>query len=411
VNADVRYSIGHTDRPTSRSVTQKVKGVRVGTQRVRNLTLLATASLTILAATVIAPSLPGMAIFFEDTPNSEFLVRLSLTIPALFAAIGAPIAGLLLDRVGRRPVLITATTLFGLVGTLGFFADSLMTILISRAVLGIAVAGVMTSVLSLIADYFSGSDRDRFMGYQGAAIGLGGAVFVFTAGYLAEVGWQFPFLIHAIALLVLPAMILTMNEPKPLAAPEKQDAEIDKRLPLAALMPIYIVAFVTMLLLFVFPVLLPEYLAGRGFAGGQIGLALSLQTLISVVVALQFYRVKARLSYQGIFAIILGSLAINFGIVGFEPSFVIIVMAMLLGGLGLGLLAPNIGVWVASLTSSANRGRAMGGLTMAIFLGQFATPIAVQPLVASSGIVSAFIVAGSVSLLLAVLFVFWSKSR
>ena len=383
----------------------------MGTERVRNLTLLATASLTILAATVIAPSLPGMAVFFEDTPNSEFLVRLSLTIPALFAAVSAPIAGLLLDRVGRRPVLIVALTLFGLVGTLGFFADSLMTILISRAVLGIAVAGVMTSVLSLIADYFTGSDRDRFMGYQGAAIGLGGAVFVFTAGHLAEVGWQFPFLIHVLALLVLPAVILTMNEPKPLAAKKEQDAEVNEGLPLAALMPIYIVAFVTMLLLFVFPVLLPEYLAGRGISGGQIGLALSLQTLISVVVALQFHRIKARTSYQGIFAIILGSLAINFAIVGFEPSFAVIIIGMLLGGLGLGLLAPNMGVWVASLTTNANRGRAMGGLTMAIFLGQFATPIAFQPLVTANGIISAFVIAGSVSLLLAVLFAFWAKGR
>ena len=107
----------------------------------RNLTILLGSTTTVLAATIISPALPEMTTVFADTPNAELLVRLTLTMPALFVAIGAPFAGLLLDRLGRKPVLMVALLLYGLAGTVGYFLDSLMTILVSRAVLGLETAG------------------------------------------------------------------------------------------------------------------------------------------------------------------------------------------------------------------------------------------------------------------------------
>ena len=49
----------------------------------RNLTILLGSSLTVLAATIISPALPGMASAFAGVPNADFLVRLTLTMPAL----------------------------------------------------------------------------------------------------------------------------------------------------------------------------------------------------------------------------------------------------------------------------------------------------------------------------------------
>lgn len=49
--------------------------------------------MSVLAAVVITPSLPDMAVAFQDLPNADFLVRLTLTLPALFVAIGAPFPG------------------------------------------------------------------------------------------------------------------------------------------------------------------------------------------------------------------------------------------------------------------------------------------------------------------------------
>jgi MFS family permease len=48
----------------------------------------------------------------------------------------------------------------------------------NRQVLGLAVAGVMVSATTLIADYYSGPARAAFMGLQAGFMGLGGVVFL-----------------------------------------------------------------------------------------------------------------------------------------------------------------------------------------------------------------------------------------
>lgn len=80
------------------------------------------------------------------------------------------------------------------------------------------------------------------------------------------------------------------------------------------------------------------------------------------------------------------------------------VAGLLIGGLAMGALPPNLGVWVASITSAALRGRAMGGLVISVFLGQFVTPLITVPLVRQAGVMATFGVAAIVSLLVAAAF-------
>ncbi|MEE9196905.1 MAG: MFS transporter, partial [bacterium] len=183
--------------------------------RLRNATVLVGSSVSVLPVAALAPALPALALAFQDTPNAELLVRLTLTMPALLIAIGAPIAGLLLDRWGRRPVIVLSLIAFGLAGTSGFLLNSLVAILVSRAVVGLAAAGLISGFATLVADYFTGRRLNRFMGYQGAAIGAGAMAGVLMGGFLADVGWQFPFLTHLYAFLILPAVVLAVHESGP----------------------------------------------------------------------------------------------------------------------------------------------------------------------------------------------------
>ena len=77
-------------------------------------------------------------------------------------------------------------------------------------------------------------------------------------------------------------------------------------------------------------------------------------------------------------------------------------MGLLISGIGLGLLLPNLNVWVVSVIPPATRGRAVGGLTTFIFLGQFLSPIATQPVAQQIGLAGAYIVGAGTMLLLAV---------
>lgn len=381
--------------------------------RLRNLTILLGSTTTVLAATIISPALPDMARAFQDTANADFLVRLTLTMPALLVALAAPFAGILLDRWGRKPVLAAALLLYAVAGTAGFFLDSLMAILLSRALLGLAVAGIMSGFITLILDYFEGDDLSRFMGYQGAFIGLGGMVFLLAAGFLADVGWRLPFLVHLFALVVLPGVLFALDEPhRERPQPTREQASERPRLPLGRLLPIYLAAFFAMAIFFVFVVQIPFHLSAQGgVSNTQVGLALSLQTLASIFIALQFQRMKARLSFQSIFVFIFLMFGLNHFIVAMTGSYWLVVAGLLIGGLGVGLMAPNTGVWIGSVTPAALRGLAVGGLTSALFLGQFFSPILTQPLIGRFGLSGTFAVAGVAALLLTVVFVIAARNR
>jgi MFS family permease len=70
------------------------------------IALLLASSMTVMAGAIIAPALPDIERIFADQPRVELLVRLVLTLPALFTAIVAPVAGWAIDRFGRRRLLL-----------------------------------------------------------------------------------------------------------------------------------------------------------------------------------------------------------------------------------------------------------------------------------------------------------------
>lgn len=92
------------------------------------LVLLVAATMTIMANAVIAPGLPGLEAEFADMPHADLLVRLMLTMPALFIIAAAPVLEVVIDRIGRRNVLLASLALYGLAGSSGFFLDDLTSV-------------------------------------------------------------------------------------------------------------------------------------------------------------------------------------------------------------------------------------------------------------------------------------------
>ena len=75
----------------------------------------------------------------------------------------------------------------------------LPTIFLSRLVLGIAVALIMTAQTALVGDYFSGEDRNALTGLQISARNFGGLVFISLAGWAATLSPRLPFAIYGLA--------------------------------------------------------------------------------------------------------------------------------------------------------------------------------------------------------------------
>ena len=81
--------------------------------------------LSVAAALLIAPILPRMTEHFASVPNAQGLVILSLTIPALVVAITSPFAGMLIDGMSRKWVLVVSLLLYGFCGLAPFALDDL----------------------------------------------------------------------------------------------------------------------------------------------------------------------------------------------------------------------------------------------------------------------------------------------
>lgn len=360
-------------------------------------TLLLASTLTVMSGATIAPSLPAMQIYFGETTNVDFWVRLVLTMPALFIVMGSPIAGQLVDQVGRKPLLIGAAALYGFAGGSGLVLNSLPTILMGRALLGLAVAGVMVSATTLIADYYQGDARASFMGLQAAFMGLGGVLFLTVGGFVSDINWRLPFAIYLLAWLLLPTMISALPEPQrqnsvndssPNAAPIEH-------LPLKLMAFICASALLTQMIFYLIPVQLPFYLKQLSNASAtQSGLAIALSTLLSAVASMNYGKLKQRLSFIKILAIALVLMGLGYGGIGLAQTYGLLLVAMIPTGLGLGLLMPNLNVWTATETPDSLRGRALGGLTTFFFLGQFLSPIASQPISAAVGLTATYGLAG-----------------
>lgn len=353
--------------------------------RLRNITLLLLSTMTVLAGATIAPALPAMQQAFGSVPHAEFLVKMVLTVPGLMIVLGAPLFGLMLDRWHKKKLLFGAVIAFGITGTAGYFLEgSLAGLLLSRMLLGLAVAGVMVTCTTLVADYFNGAQRSRYMGFMAAFGGFGGVAFVALGGLLAQWHWTAPFTLYGVAFLLVPALLLFIDEPQKHTHPPTSTPSAPA---LRALTPLcYALAAVELLLLYMVPVHLPFYAPELGLDRGlQAGMAIALMLLVMSTTSLLYHRVQARLSFPMLHGAGLVLLAAGFATLGRADHPGLGLLALCLSGAGLGLMRPNVVVWLLSVTPPAQRGRVMGGLTTCFFIGQFICPLVTQPLVQTFG--------------------------
>lgn len=87
-------------------------------------------------------------------------------------------------------------------------------------------------------------------------------------------------------------------------------------------------------------------------------------------------------------------------------NFWLILTRTLIAGFGAGFLTPNGNLWIIQITRPEARGKAISGLTTAVFLGQFFSPVLLQPIITNSSIFMAHTVAAGFSLFVGEVYIF-----
>lgn len=357
--------------------------------------LLAGSSLTVMSAAALSPGMPALTEAFRHAPMADLLTRLVLTMPALFIALCAPFGGWLVDRVGRQPVIIVSLVLYGLSGSVGLFTDSLVVLLASRALLGMAVGGLMTACTTLIGDCFRGARRSQVLGLQASSAAVGGVLFLFGGGLLAELHWRGPFVLYTASIVLLPVMLMALRHVPPADRDDGTTAHgepVQRPPPRLALAGLYASMLVGMGLFFITPVQLPYRMVELGYmSGAQAGAALSVNTICAAIVSFRYRQLQALMSDRYLLVTAYVSLAVGLGLIGFAESLLPLLLGLALAGSALGLLIPTVNQWLLRIAPVERRGRVMSGSTAGLFLGQFLSPLLSQPAVSLLGLAGGFL--------------------
>jgi len=291
-----------------------------------------------------------------------------------------------------------------LAGSSGLWLSSIGVILVGRALLGLSVAGIMTTATALIADYYIGKARGQFLGLQAAFMALGGVVFLTVGGFLADINWRLPFFIYLIALLLVPCVLLLLPEPNRTGSGTQANVQSEPvSLPMTLVGLTYGIALLTQIVFYLIPVQLPFYLKNLVNASAtQSGLAIALSTLFSAISSILYQRVKERISFISVYGLAFLNMALGYGLISLANGYGVVLPGLAIAGLGMGLLMPNMNFCLTSISPAAARGRVLGGLTTSFFLGQFLSPLVSQPLSQLVGLGTTYGLAGAVMAILAI---------
>jgi MFS family permease len=349
--------------------------------RVQLLLLLAGSCLSVLGAVLIAPVLPQMTRAFAGTAGAEVLVPIVLTAPALLIGLTAPFAGIVVDRIDRKRLLIFAMLAYAVFGTAPLYLTSLTGILASRVLVGLCEGAIMTCCTTLIGDYWSGPRRARYLGLQTLVATLSATAFLALGGALGASGWRTPFWLYAVAAPLAIPMAVKLWQPT------RRD-EPARRLPALPWRQLAAPCLVTLFGGIVFYALIVELsfvLTEVGVTStGTIGLISAVMSLGTAAGAITFGRLSAK-TPRALLPVEFGLSAAGLLLVFATTSPAIITVGAVLTGFGTGMLLPTLVTWAVGRLSFEQRGRGTGRWTGALFLGEFTAPLALAAIGSGTG--------------------------
>jgi MFS family permease len=346
--------------------------------------LLAGSCMAVLGSVLIAPVLPQLAARFAGTPGVDLLVPITLTVPALMIGLAAPFAGIVVDAVDRKRLLLVSMVVYAVLGTAPLYLDSLGAIVASRVGVGLCEAAIMTCCTTLIGDYWSGARRSRYLGLQTLVAALAATVFFAVGGLLGASGWRTPFWLYAMALvLVVPMVPLLWQPTRPVVAVGPRRAL--EPVPWRALAGPCAVSFLGGVWFYTLIVELSFVLSGLGIGDpGTIGAVSAGMSLATAAGAVVFGRLAGR-GPKVLLPLEFGLTAAGLCLVAVAGSLPLVVVGSLLAGLGTGMLLPTLLTWTMNRLAFGQRGRGTGIWTGSLFIGQFLCPLLIAAVGALTG--------------------------
>lgn len=347
--------------------------------------------LPVVAIIALTPALPTLIAHFKaDIDNPRFWVPLLITAPAACIALLAPIAGFITDKVGRRPLMLWSMLLYAAGGLVPFLVDAFWMVVAGRVVIGIAEAGILTVTNTLLADYFDDKVRRKWLTLQAVVGTLMGSGLLVLSGWLASLGWQWPFAVYAVALPLFVASWFWLYEPAvqraaPAAGAAGGGAAHASAFPKATMAVVCGVTLLLAIFYYVqvinFSLVLKEMGVDNPRSIGLISAAPSIGVPLGGVLFYLSSRYGSVMQMTTTFVLY----AIGLGGIGLAQSVEIAMVFAFFQQTGSGIIISALIAWAQSKLSFQHRGRGMGLWASAFFAGNFVSPAIVSVVAAQVG--------------------------
>ena len=185
--------------------------------KLKNLVGIYSASLSLMGLIVPVSVLGSIAQAFPGTPIAT--IQLMVTLPSLIAIPTGILVSKLASRITKRSLILFFTAFYILAGTMPIYLHASMTeLLLSAALVGVALGGLQNPMTAIITDVFEGEERFRYMNMLPTFICGGGTIYTMVAAMLGATDWTHAFYAYLIigVFLVLEVFCTpkTVLEPK-----------------------------------------------------------------------------------------------------------------------------------------------------------------------------------------------------
>lgn len=337
--------------------------------------ILASSMIGVMGVSLLSPILPSLRGVFGISDAEAGLLITAYTLPGIFLT---PFIGLGADRLGRRMVIVPLLIVFGTAGAAIAIVDEYALVLALRFVQGIGGSALVTLAITLIGDFYEAEQRDAVMGVNGSTVGIGAASYPLIGGALGAIRWEAPFLFFGSSIVVGLVALVVLREPE--ASDPTAIQEYLARMGAVIVLPRALAIFAALFLaFFVFygavltalPLLLSD---AFGLESTEIGPVISMTAVAMAITSSQYGKVARWRSAPQLVA--LGFVLFGASLLGLwlAPSPVFMGAALLIFGVGFGIVMPSIDTSMVTLVSGDLRAGMMGMRTSMLRLGQTLGP-------------------------------------